>query len=78
MLADTSIADRLGVTAKTVANYVSLICMRLGVRDRRAEAEPPTKPSAVDTEAHDTSSARAAPAIPCSGVRVHGSSQMRV
>ncbi|MEI8406816.1 MULTISPECIES: response regulator transcription factor [unclassified Kribbella] len=37
-LTNTVIAERLGVSPKTVANYVSLICMRLGVPDRRAAA----------------------------------------
>jgi DNA-binding NarL/FixJ family response regulator len=37
-LGNTAIAERLGLSPKTVANYVSLICMRLGVPDRRAAA----------------------------------------
>ena len=37
-LTNAAIAERLGVAPKTVANYVSLICMRLGVPDRRAAA----------------------------------------
>jgi DNA-binding NarL/FixJ family response regulator len=38
-LSNAAIAERLGLTPKTVANYVSLICMRLGVADRRAAAQ---------------------------------------
>ena len=33
------IAARLGLSAKTVANYMSTICMRLGVADRHAAAQ---------------------------------------
>jgi DNA-binding NarL/FixJ family response regulator len=46
-LGNTAIAERLGVSPKTVANYVSLICMRLGVADRRAAAQ-----SARDATGH--------------------------
>lgn len=38
-LTNTAIAARLGVSAKTVANYVASLCLRLGVVDRRAAAQ---------------------------------------
>jgi DNA-binding NarL/FixJ family response regulator len=38
-LDNSVIAERIGVSAKTVANYVSTICMRLGVADRRAAVQ---------------------------------------
>lgn len=38
-LGNAAIAERLGVSVKTVANYVSTICLRLGVTDRRAAGQ---------------------------------------
>jgi DNA-binding NarL/FixJ family response regulator len=38
-LPNSGIADRIGVSTKTVANYVSTICMRLGVPNRHAAAQ---------------------------------------
>jgi DNA-binding NarL/FixJ family response regulator len=38
-LSNAAIAERIGVATKTVANYVSSLCVQLGVTDRRAAAE---------------------------------------